>query len=219
MKYFVFNLLLLSTILISCSDDKKAPEEIKQEQSAIFSDSDTAMVDITSLDSDFVIDVRYATENNFTGEVLYPVPRVFLRKAAAMALVDAHKELKESGMRFLVFDGYRPVSVQEKMWEIMPDERYVADPKKGSRHNRGAAVDLTIVDSLGNPLDMGTDYDDFTEKATPDYADVSDEVKENRQFLVELMKRHGFSVYPTEWWHYDFANWEEFEIIEFDITQ
>ena len=128
--------------------------------------TDTSLVLVKNIDSTIVEDVRYATTNNFTGQVLYPSSKVYLRLAAAEKLAEANKYLKENyNYRIKVFDGYRPLHVQKIMWQIMPDDRYVADPKKGSKHNRGAAVDITLIDSTGAQLDMGTPYDNFTKKA------------------------------------------------------
>ena len=110
------------------------------------------LVDVLSLDSTIVLDIRYATDNNFTHRKLYPIARCLLRKEAAESLVAIHHELRSHGFGLKVYDGYRPLSIQKKLWEVVPDERYVANPAKGSRHNRGAAVDLTIVDSLGSEI-------------------------------------------------------------------
>lgn len=186
---------------------------------SINAQADTSIVPLSSIDSTIIQDVRYATINNFTGKVLYPTSKVFLRKAAAEKLSSANKFLKEKyNYRIKIFDGYRPLSVQKKLWEIVPDERYVADPSKGSRHNRGAAVDVTIIDSTGNELDMGTGYDDFTEKAHPFYQNISDTAKRNRKLLREIMTSFDFEPFETEWWHFDFKGWEKFSIQDFQIN-
>jgi D-alanyl-D-alanine dipeptidase len=119
--------------------------------------------------------------------------------------------------RIKVFDAYRPLSVQKQMWEILPDDRYVANPATGSRHNRGAAVDLTIVDSEGNEIDMGTEYDNFTEVAHPDYKNLPKEVLENRELLQKTMMKYGFKPITTEWWHFDFEGWKNYSILDFEI--
>jgi D-alanyl-D-alanine dipeptidase len=186
---------------------------------AINAQSDTSIVPLALIDSTIVQDVRYATTNNFTGKVLYPTSKVYLRKAAAEKLSSANKFLKEKyNYRIKIFDGYRPLSVQKKLWEMVPDERYVADPAKGSRHNRGAAVDITIIDSTGNELEMGTGYDDFTEKAHPFYQNISSAAKHNRNLLREIMISFGFEPFETEWWHFDFKGWENFSIQDFQIN-
>lgn len=172
------------------------------------------IVDILSLDSTIILDIRYATDNNFTKTTLYPVAKAKLRREAAESLAAVNRELKEHGLRLKIYDAYRPLSIQWKLWEVVPNEDYVANPKKGSRHNRGAAVDLTIVDSLGNELEMPTPYDDFTEKAWQTYEDLPAHIKNNRALLKETMMRHGFLPLKSEWWHFDFHGWEKFDILD-----
>jgi len=170
------------------------------------------IVDITSLDPTILLDIRYATPNNFTGTILYPAAKAKLRRAAAESLAAVQQELRRSGLGLKIYDGYRPLAIQWKLWAIVPNTNFVADPRKGSKHNRGAAVDLTIVDSLGNELEMPTGYDDFTEKAAHEYMQVSDAAMANRALLLEVMTRHGFLPIKSEWWHYDFRGWEQFDI-------
>lgn len=177
-------------------------------------DPRSEIVDIRSLDSTIVIDIRYATENNFTGKKLYPVAKAKLRRVAAESLASVQQELRTRGMGLKIYDAYRPLAIQWKLWEVVPDPNYVADPRKGSKHNRGAAVDLTIIDAQGNELAMPTPYDDFTEKAWHSFDDLPDSVKQNRALLKEVMIRHGFSPIKSEWWHYDFQGWEQFDIMD-----
>jgi D-alanyl-D-alanine dipeptidase len=172
------------------------------------------IVDVRSLDTTIVLDIRYATDNNFTKKVLYPVAKAKLRREAAESLASVQRELKQQGLGLKIYDGYRPLSIQWKLWEVVPDPNYVADPRKGSRHNRGAAVDLTIIDALGNELEMPTPYDDFTEKAWHTYDDLPDAAKKNRALLKDVMTRHGFQPIQSEWWHYDFHGWEIFDIMD-----
>lgn len=174
---------------------------------------DTSIVYLGDLDSTIVMDVKYATTDNFTGKVLYPTDKVYLRKIVAEKLAEVNSYLKEYyNYRIKIFDGFRPLSVQKQMWEIFPDNRYVADPSKGSRHNRGAAVDVTIIDSLGNELDMGTEYDNFTEAAHFAFPDLSEEIKQNRKLLRNSMKMFGFMPIETEWWHFDYKDWKNYSI-------
>lgn len=180
--------------------------------------SDTSIVPLRSIDSTIVFDVRYATTNNFTGRILYPTSKVYLRKTVAEKLSEAEKYLIEKyNLRLKVFDGYRPLSVQKKLWEIVPDENFVANPAKGSRHNRGAAVDLTLIDSLGNELEMGTPYDDFTKKANRNYPDLTELEKRNRRILDEAMKKFGFEPLMTEWWHFDYSGWKNYSVLDVQI--
>ena len=164
------------------------------------------------------LDIRYATEDNFMEEQLYPVAKAVLRKPAAEFLSEAQEDLKERGLELEVFDGYRPYRVTEKMWEPYQDPDFVADPAEGSRHNRGCAVDVTLVDSAnGEELLMPTDYDDFTEKAAHDYIDLPEEAIRNRDLLREVMEGHGFAALETEWWHYDCQDWERFEVMDLPL--
>jgi D-alanyl-D-alanine dipeptidase len=163
--------------------------------------------------------VKYATANNFTKQVLYPSAKVFLRKIAAEHLAQANEFLKKNhNVCIKIFDGFRPLFVQKIMWEILPDERYVANPAKGSRHNRGAAVDITLIDADGNELDMGTPYDDFTERASFASKDVSEKAYANRKLLRETMIQFGFDPMETEWWHFDFKDWNKFGILDMGIN-
>lgn len=175
--------------------------------------NDTIMVRLRDVVPSLLFDVRYATSNNFAGRILYSNDTLWAREATAFALQVADSLAREQGLCIKVFDAYRPLSVQRVMWSIMPDERYVADPAKGSRHNRGAALDLTLCDASGAELDMGTGYDDFTERAHADYSDLSDAIRANRALLRTIMDRAGFDVLPTEWWHYDLRGWERFGIL------
>ncbi len=185
---------------------------------SLYSQSDTAIVFLGSIDSTIVTDVRYATTNNFTGKVLYPTAKVYLRKVVAENLSKVNSYLlKNFNLRLKVFDGYRPLSVQKKMWEILPNENYVANPAKGSRHNRGAAVDVTLIDSLGNELDMGTGFDDFSKIAYTGNMDLPAEVLKNRKILHESMAKFGFDPIKTEWWHFDFKGWSRFSILDVEI--
>lgn len=177
-------------------------------------DSRSQIVDLLSIDSTFVLDIRYATNNNFTHTVLYPAAKAKLRRVAAESLASVQKELNAHHLGLKIYDGYRPLSVQWKLWNIVPNENFVANPAKGSKHNRGAAVDLTIIDSLGNELEMPTGYDDFTEKASHTYMELSETALKNRALLKDVMIRHGFNSITSEWWHYDFRGWEQFEIMD-----
>lgn len=173
-----------------------------------------AFVDLVRLDSTIILDIRYATANNFTGEVLYPEACCYLRLCVAESLVSVSRKAKVLGYRLKVYDGYRPQRVQYRMWELVPDSRYVADPKKGSRHNRGTAVDVTLVDSAGSELDMGTGFDDFSQRAHRNYAGLSKEQRGNRERLTKLMTSTGFTSIPTEWWHYDYYDGSSFPLMD-----
>jgi D-alanyl-D-alanine dipeptidase len=171
------------------------------------------LVDVGKLDPRIQMDLRYATANNFTHQKIYDVGRCELRDDVAQKLLEAQHEFERSGYGLKLFDCYRPLSVQKKFWALVPDERYVANPAKGSRHNRGAAVDATLVRMTdGTDVAMGTDFDNFTEKAHRDYKQLPADVLQNRQMFERVMGNHGFVGLPTEWWHYDAQGWERYPI-------
>ncbi len=183
--------------------------------SVLLAQIDTSLVLLKNIDSTIVQDVRYATENNFTHTVLYKNNKVYLRKIVADSLRKANRYFKKKfNYRIKIFDGYRPLSVQKYMWKIMPDKRYVAPPNKGSRHNRGAAVDVTLVDSLGTQLNMGTEYDNFTQKAHPTFKNLPKQILLNRKILSDGMQKFGFHPINSEWWHFDFQGWRRFSILD-----
>jgi D-alanyl-D-alanine dipeptidase len=166
------------------------------------------------------VDIRYATPNNFMKKPLYPVAKAWLRAPAAQALLDVQRELAGRGLGIKVYDAYRPYRVTEMMWEPIRNPDYVADPSKGSRHNRGAAVDLTLIDlATGDELPMPTGYDDFTERAAHAFSDLPAEALRNRELLRDVMVRHGFQLLPSEWWHYDFNGWERFELMDVALEE
>ena len=175
---------------------------------------ETALVDLAGAVPGVVIDIRYATADNFMKRPLYPVARAFLRTPAAEALRRVQEDLNAQGLGLKVFDAYRPYAITEAMWEPIKDEDYVANPAKGSRHNRGAAVDLTLIDlRTGKELPMPTPYDDFTPRARHDFNDLPADVIGARERLRLVMTRHGFEPLPSEWWHYDFKGWERFDLM------
>jgi D-alanyl-D-alanine dipeptidase len=183
-------------------------------------DPEKRLVDLSDAIPGIAIDVRYATSNNFMKKQLYPVAKVYLRKPAAEALRRAQTELAALGLGFKVFDGYRPYRVTEAMWEPIRNPDYVADPRRGSRHNRGAAVDITLIDlRTGQELAMPTPYDDFTPRARHDFNDLPAHVLANRGKLRDVMVRHGFELLPSEWWHYDYAGWNSFELMDVPLEE
>lgn len=168
-------------------------------------DYDTAKwTDIHFLDTTIVIDLRYATTNNFVETKMYDCARCFLRPEVAAGILEIHQTLQQQGYGLKLFDCYRPRPIQWALWEKVPDPRYVSDPRKGSMHNRGAAVDLTIVDSTGQELEMGTGFDFFGKEAYHDYTGHSDTIQQNRDLLKSTMEQFGFSAIRTEWWHYSY---------------
>ena len=180
------------------------------------------LVELIHLDPTLKLDIRYATTNNFTGQKVYPEARAFLQRPAAEALVRAHQKMKRYGYGFIIFDGYRPWSVTKKFWDITPagKKNFVANPQKGSRHNRGAAVDLTLYDlRTGQPVTMPSDYDEFTKRAAIDYSGGPEEPRRLRDLLRRVMESEGFTPHPDEWWHYDYKDWTEYPILNIQFSE
>ncbi|NBX67816.1 MAG: D-alanyl-D-alanine dipeptidase [Proteobacteria bacterium] len=180
--------------------------------------NESALIDAKKYDFSLVLDIRYATENNFTHKKVYPEARCVLRKAVAEALSRVQAYVKLHGYRLKVYDCYRPLSVQKKFWELVPDEKYVADPNKGSKHNRGAAVDVTLIDASGQEVEMPSGYDDFTEKAHRNYQKASKKALSHRRILESAMEREGFQGLDSEWWHFDFKGWEQYSIEDVPLS-
>jgi len=183
------------------------------------SKSHPEFVDIHQMDSTIILDIRYATSNNFLHRAVYKQARCFLVKEAALKLQEVQNELKQLGLGLKIFDGYRPLSVQKKMWQILPNPKYVANPAKGSRHNRGCAVDLTLVDSTGKELTMPTEFDDFTVKAHHKYMKLPARSRLNRWILKTVMEKHGFKSISSEWWHYDMVGWRKYPVMDFSFSE
>ncbi len=174
----------------------------------VVSGQETKLVNVKDIIPDIILDIRYATSDNFTGKVLYPSPDCFLAEEVALALKNVQDDLKKQGYRLKIFDGYRPLSVQKEMWKVFPDPKYVANPEKGSVHNRGYAVDLTIVALDGTPVPMPTDFDEFTVKAHSDYKNLPQQVIKNREILKKTMEKYGFVPIRTEWWHFNYPGYK-----------
>jgi len=173
------------------------------------------LVELRKLDPTIKLDIRYATTNNLFGTVFYSQPRAFLQRAPAEALVRVNRKLKSHGYGVLVHDGYRPWYVTKVFWDATPKDKkiFVADPSKGSRHNRGAAVDLTLYDlKTGKPVEMVSTYDETTDRAHPDYPGGTSLQRWHRNLLRSAMEAEGFTVYEAEWWHFDYKDWQRYRI-------
>lgn len=194
-------------------------EKLSTHQKLVKESPKMELINLRSLNG-FYFDIRYSTENNFTGEVIYPTPDAFARKEVAKALQKANAIFAEKGLAIKIFDAYRPYAATVKFYELVEDTTYVASPYSGSRHNRGCAIDLTLVDiETGKALKMPTAYDDFTEKAHPNFMDLEEEQLQNRQLLIEVMESVGFKVYAYEWWHFDFVGWEEYPLMNLSFEE
>ncbi len=177
--------------------------------------ADMEMIDLSAFIPNLILDIRYASKNNFTGEVIYPEVAAFARKPVAEALKAVQQELAVNGLGLKIFDAYRPYTATLRFYEVYPDTLFVAAPWHGSRHNRGAAIDLTLIDlKTGEELEMPTEYDNFTRRASPTCEDATKTAIHNRTLLINTMRKHGFEVYFSEWWHYDYNGWEQFPLLD-----
>jgi len=222
-----FNIRLSVAIIFSTTSlpilyaqKKSEPQVIKAYRlykQSLKSDSLKKMVELKTIVPNIQYDLRYATVNNFMHQQVYKEgSHTFLRLIVARALGRVQQELNEKDLSLKIWDAYRPYSVTEKMWELIKDERYVADPKKGSGHNRGIAVDLTIIDrTTGKELDMGTGFDNFTDTAHQSFKNLPLEILNNRGLLKTVMEKNGFVAMETEWWHF-FWNNQDFELLDID---
>ncbi len=168
------------------------------------------LIDITTVDPRIRLDIRYATTNNFCHKQLYTRYVCYLHNNAAHALKRVQDALAPAGLFLKIFDGYRPISVQQTMWDLVQDENYVMNPAKGSgRHTRGTAVDLTLVDVSGNELEMPSAFDDFTDRAHRNNKEHTPAARMHMQWLESAMRKEGFIGWPLEWWHYDLQGWND----------
>lgn len=172
-----------------------------------------SLVEITKVTHNIILDMRYATENNFTGQTIYDCDRCFLRPEALVLLEKAIDLAAAQGYRFKILDAHRPQGAQERLWEVCPNPDYIANPASGSHHTRGVAVDLTLVDSDGQELDMGTPFDSFDTASHHGSQAISDEAARNRYLLLGIMMSSGWDFYVNEWWHYQMFKPREFDLI------
>jgi zinc D-Ala-D-Ala dipeptidase len=212
MRKILFSIPALLVIL--CASALAAGQQTDQNETRL---REAGLIEPSRVDKSLVLDIRYATDNNFTGHTVYPAARCYLRADVAARLLKVQAALRSRGLGLKIYDCYRPFSVQEAFWRIMPDERYVLEPRrengnivKSSRHNLGAAVDVTLVDAKGDELVMPTGYDDFSDKAHRDSAAASDEARKNSLTLERAMTAQGFEPLPTEWWHFDGPGWQNY---------
>lgn len=215
----LFTLLVFS---ISIFGQKlKVVHKSKTYWKTVSSDSLQLMVELKIIFPDLEYDLRYATTGNFTRTILYKSSQfTFLRLPAALALARAGAELEKSGLGLKVFDAYRPYHATVLMWDLVHDERYVANPAKGSGHNRGLAVDLTLIDlETGEELKMGTGFDNFTDSAHHTFKKFSNDILGNRQLLKKTMEAEGFRALETEWWHYSWPNDRNYDVLDIDFKK
>jgi D-alanyl-D-alanine dipeptidase len=195
-----FKVIVLSVL---CSVSFSCKSQEVQTVVAKESITDTTFVNLKDYSTDFAYDMKYATSDNFLKAQVYDCAECFLRLKTVEALVKANKEFMKQGLRIKLFDCYRPLDIQKRMWEIVSNPKYVADPAKGSIHNRGGAVDITLVDKNGKELDMGTNFDFFGIEASHAYSKLPQKVKDNRRLLKKIMIANEFNSFDSEWWHYN----------------
>jgi D-alanyl-D-alanine dipeptidase len=216
-KHFLTIFRLLVWILFS-SSFALAQSALPQEKDKREAD----LIELVKLDKTIKLDIRYARADNFVGRAVYTEARAFLQKPAAEALVHVHKKLKKFGLGLMIFDGYRPWSITKLFWEVTPEDKrkFVANPQTGSRHNRGCAVDLSIYDLKTKKLvDMPSDFDEFTKRASPDYKGGSEIQTKNRNLLRKLMEAESFTVNKNEWWHFDYKDWQDYAIYDIAFSK
>lgn len=180
---------------------------------------DTRLVEIIPKKTGIRLDIRYATSNNFMGKPMYRQARAFARLPVYNALLQIQHDLNKTGLGLKILDGYRPYNVTVAFYEMAKDTTFVADPRKGSRHNRGCAIDLTIINlKTGKELEMPTGYDSFSPAAAAAYDKASAQAIKNRQVLQTVMLAHGFQTFYSEWWHFDYTGWNNFELMNIPFS-
>ncbi|KJF43205.1 M15 family metallopeptidase [Draconibacterium sediminis] len=226
----IFTLLFLSAFLFSCvtksTSEKRNPHNlpivnsVEKYKSQVAENPHLELVDLEKELNNVVLDIRYATNNNFTKEVIYQSPKAYARKPVAAALKLVQDSLAFLNLGLKIYDAYRPYAATLKFYEVYPDPDFVASPKTGSRHNRGCAVDVSLVNlTTKQELEMPTAFDDFSEKAHSDYTDLPEAALQNRTILIGVMSHFGFSVISSEWWHFDFKGWEDFPLMDLSFEE
>ncbi len=189
--------------------------DYKDYQAAYKLNPDNELIEIKKAIPSIVLDIRYATKDNFMGQIMYNEASAFARRPVVAQLKKIQAILKTKGYGLKIFDAYRPYAITVAFWEKASDKRFVADPAKGSKHNRGCAIDLTLVDlKTGKDVPMPTPYDSFEPEAAPNYQNLPKEVIKNRDFLIATMQANGFKVINNEWWHFDFLSWQDYDLMD-----
>ena len=220
MKFNLLTLFLFITLAAS-AQNKPLPEKklvvvnsYNQYLASIKTNPDNQLIEIKKAIPNINLDIRYATKNNFMQQVMYKQARAFARKPVIEALKKIQKELNKKGYGLKIFDGYRPYAITVEFYKKASDKNFVANPAKGSKHNRGCAVDLTLVNlKTGKELVMPTPYDSFSAAAAAKYQNVSPEARKNRDFLIAIMGKYQMNVLENEWWHYDFSDWKNYNLM------
>lgn len=215
----ITTLLLFSLLTHTLSAQKKSGlkviNSLKVYQNICARDPNQELIELRKMIPDLVLDIRYATANNFMNQVMYPQARAFARKPVAEQLKKIQADLRKRGYGLKIYDAYRPYAITVSFYKKASDKSFVANPSKGSKHNRGCAVDLTLIDfKTKKEIQMPTPYDSFAPEAAAAYQKLPLVVVRNRDFLIRTMRAHGFRVIKNEWWHYDFIGWQNYALLD-----
>lgn len=211
LKKFFFILLSSLFLFSACSEKNKLNPNEKRIQDS------TDLVNIQTIIPDIIVDIRYATNNNLLGQAIYNFNKCYLRETTANKLKNAFNEFKEIGVGLKVYDGYRPLSVQQQMWKLIPDDRFLANRENGNRHSRGTSVDVTLVDLDGVEINMGSIYDAVGPAAERNYADLNERTRIFRDILLSVMAKHGFVGSDKQWWHFDDINYRNYQPLDYPL--
>lgn len=221
-RKFLYTLLFCFGILPGSAQNKYGLKAttLKEYQTSVKNNPNKELIDLEKFIPGVVLDIRYATTNNFTKEKIYNLAKAYARKPVAEAVKKAQAELKLQGLGIKIFDAYRPYKATIKFYEVYHDTTYVASPYRGSRHNRGCAIDMTIINlKTGEELKMPTEYDSFKKEAWPTSPVKDPLIKKNRDLIISVMQKHGFKVNSSEWWHFDFIGWQKYEVMDIDFEE
>lgn len=221
MKFNLLAFFLFFSAIINAQNKPTAAKKLvvvnsfSQYQASIKSDPNNELVEIKKAIPNITLDIRYATKNNFMQQIMYKQARAFARRPVVEALKMIQKELNKKGLGLKIFDGYRPYAITVEFYKKASDKNFVANPAKGSKHNRGCAVDLTLINlKTGKELPMPTPYDSFSAAAAANYEPVSPVQRKNRNLLISTMAKYGLKVLENEWWHYDFVGWKNYQLMD-----
>lgn len=194
--------------------------KLEEYKMSVKTNPDNELVNLAEVIPGIALDIGYATTNNFTGKKIYTLARAYARKPVAEALKRIQADLQKQGLALKIFDGYRPYSATVMFYETYHDTTYVASPYRGSRHNRGCALDLTLIDlKTGKELQMPTEWDSFKKEAWPTTPVADPAIRKNRKTLIDAMEKHGFKVNASEWWHFDFVGWQKYAVMDIDFEE
>lgn len=222
MKIRISLILLLFFPLITQAQYKYGltPVTFEKYLSSKANNPQNELINLEKFIPNIVLDIRYATTNNFTKEKIYNLSRAYARKPVAESLKKAQEDFNKLGYGIKIFDAYRPYAATVKFYEVYRDTTYVASPYRGSRHNRGCAIDMTLIDlKTGKELVMPTEYDSFRKEAWPSTPVKDPVVKKNRDLIISVMNKHGFKVNGSEWWHFDFIGWQKFDVMDISFEE